>query len=314
MKVLFVFKESLEIKNYLIRAQGESLIKQGIVVEYFTIPDGGLSGYLMSLFKLRKIIKANKFDLIHSHYSYSSIISALSGKIPVVASLMGSDTKRKIFIHPLLYIFHHIFWKATIVKSLKMKTDIGFKKAYVIPNGVNLEIFKHESFGSEKKEKLNFRRKYNLLFVSFGKISEVKNFNLAKEAYKLLTDIDLGMHIISRIDQKELVDYYNSADLLLLTSFSEGSPNVIKEAMACNCPIVSTDVGDVQEVFGDTNGCFVCSYDPYDVAEKIKQALNFSQFHGRTKGRERIIELGLDSETIADKLITIYCNVLNLKF
>ena len=109
------------------------------------------------------------------------------------------------------------------------------------------------------------------------------------------------------IPSDQVVYYYNAADVTLLTSLHEGSPNVIKEAMACNCPIVSTDVGDVKDVIADTDGCYITTYDPKDVVEKIKMALEFGK---RTKGRERIVQAGLDSKTIANKIINIYHQVL----
>ena len=99
--------------------------------------------------------------------------------------------------------------------------------------------------------------------------------------------------------------YFNASDLVLLTSFWEGSPNVIKEAMACNVPIVSTDVGDVKEVIGKTEGCYITSFDPEDVAEKIKLALKFGK---RTTGIEDIKHL--ESSLIAKKIIKIYKSVL----
>jgi len=108
------------------------------------------------------------------------------------------------------------------------------------------------------------------------------------------------------VDQKDLVEYYNVADILVMPSYKEGSPNIIKEAMACNCPIVSTDVGDVKEVIGDTKGCYVTSFDPDDVAEKIKLTLEFAEKEGRTRGRERIIKLGLDLDSVAEKIIELY--------
>jgi len=89
----------------------------------------------------------------------------------------------------------------------------------------------------------------------------------------------------------------------LLTSYSEGSPNVIKEAMACDCPIAATDVGDIKEIIGDTEGCFLIPFDPAEAAEKIKMALDFDK---RTTGRKRLIELGLDEETIAEKMVRLY--------
>jgi glycosyltransferase involved in cell wall biosynthesis len=116
--------------------------------------------------------------------------------------------------------------------------------------------------------------------------------------------------LVSNIPGPQLKFYYSSADLLLLTSFHEGSPNVIKEAMACNCPVVSTEVGDVRFLFGESDGHFISSFDPSDVAEKIQTALEYSQTTGRTGGNSRIIQLGLDSERIAEKIIKLYNNVL----
>ncbi len=91
----------------------------------------------------------------------------------------------------------------------------------------------------------------------------------------------------------------------MLTSYNEGSPNVIKEAMACNMPIVSTNVGDVKEVVGKTKGCYITSFEPEDVAEKIKLALEFGK---RTIGRDDIKHL--ESSVIAKKIINVYKSVL----
>ena len=93
----------------------------------------------------------------------------------------------------------------------------------------------------------------------------------------------------------------------------EGSPNVVKEAMACNCPLVSTNVGDVEWVIGNTEGCYISSFEPAVMAEKIKLALQFAEKQGRTKGLTRIMELGLDSETVAKRIINVYENLLSGK-
>ena len=103
----------------------------------------------------------------------------------------------------------------------------------------------------------------------------------------------------------------NASDCVLLTSFSEGSPQFIKEAMACNCPIVTTNIGDVNWVLGNTDGCYLTSFEPEDVAEKIKLAIEFRETHRHTRGRERIIELGLDSIPVAKRIIEVYEKVVN---
>ena len=78
---------------------------------------------------------------------------------------------------------------------------------------------------------------------------------------------------------------------------------MVKEAMACGTPIVSVDVGDVKEVIGETAGCYIAERNADDIAEKIKMAL---AFRGKTEGRQRIVELGLDNNQIAKRIIDIY--------
>lgn len=100
---------------------------------------------------------------------------------------------------------------------------------------------------------------------------------------------------------------YN-CNVLLLTSKTEGSPQVVKEAMACGCPIVSVDVGDVKERLGGVEGCYVVkSRDPRDLAEALKKAL---AFEGRTKGRERIVEMRLTNEQVAKRMVEIYEDII----
>ena len=99
-----------------------------------------------------------------------------------------------------------------------------------------------------------------------------------------------------------------AANCLLLTSKTEGSPQVIKEAMACGCPIVSVDVGDVTERVNGVEGCYVVrTREPKDIAEALQKAL---AHEGKTNGRARIQEMGLSNKQVAERLIAIYESVL----
>lgn len=99
----------------------------------------------------------------------------------------------------------------------------------------------------------------------------------------------------------------NASDIMLFTSDYEASPMVIKEAMACNLPIVSTNVGDTKWVIGDTEGCFMSRKEPEDITLKIKAALDYGR---RTDGRKRIEELGLGLQQISQRIIKIYDEII----
>ncbi len=101
----------------------------------------------------------------------------------------------------------------------------------------------------------------------------------------------------------------NASDVILLSSLWEGSPNVIKEAMACNKPIVCTDVGDVRWLFGEEPGHFIAGSEVDNYANRLKDALGFSNTVGNTNGRARLLILGLDSRTVANRIENIYKEV-----
>ena len=101
---------------------------------------------------------------------------------------------------------------------------------------------------------------------------------------------------------------YNACDMLLLPTKSEGSPQVLKEAMAYNCPVVATDVADIAYLLDGVSNSYVTSFDPQDVAEKISRALECGK---RTNGRERIEKLQLENSQVAKTIYSIFQQVLS---
>ena len=302
MKVLFVSSGNLKSgPSPLIKNQGESILNQGVSVDYFLVKKKGILGYLTTIGPLRKHLRKNPYDLIHAHYSFSGIICSLAmPKKPIVVSLMGSDVNRSLYLWFWAWLFAQISWSRTIVKSYRLKKNLKVNKARVVPNGVNLKHFIPMN-KLDCQEKLGWiPDKKHLLFAADPERSD-KNFVLTQDAYKILSDNNIELHVLRNVSHDRVPVMMNAADVVLLSSPSEGSPNVIKEAMACNCPIVSTDVGDVKEVFGGIEGCYIAGFAPQSIADNIQNALSLNK---RTNGRDRIYYL--DSKIIARKIISLY--------
>jgi len=312
MKVLFVSSgNSKKGISPIVRSQGGSLQKAGIDVAYFPIHGKGLKGYLKNVQPLKRHILKVKYDIVHAHYSLSAIAATLAGCKPMVVSLMGSDIRLGFTFRYTVKIAASWVWDALIVKSWDMQQHIAIQKSVIIPNGVEIENFKPD-YKKNVRNTLGWdETKTHILFGS-SPARTVKNFPLFEKALELVEDSEekIETHVLENIPHEDIPKHMSASDVVVLTSRWEGSPNVIKEAMACNCLVVATDVGDVAWLFGDEPGHFLSGFDPADVAEKITLALQFSEEKGKTNGRQRILELGLDSESIAKRLIAVYQSVL----
>ena len=127
---------------------------------------------------------------------------------------------------------------------------------------------------------------------------------MAKEAVDGLHDEAVELLELKGYSREEVTMLMCAADVFLMTSNNEGSPQVIKEALACGCPIVSVDVGDVKERVDGVDGCFVAkTHEPNELSELLQKALSFED---RTQGREKIMVDGLENCGIAEKLVGLY--------
>ncbi len=306
MKVLFVSSGRLGDTAYLVKNQGLSLISKGILLDFFVIESGGVWGYLKAVPKLRRIINDGKYDIVHAHYSFSAFSASLAGLFPLAVSLMGSDAYMSPFWRWCARIFYYLRWDVTIVKTEKMKDLLKMSKLHIIPNGVNLKRFIPIDKMVARKEIKYLSDKKLVVFIADPSRPE-KNYALAKQVVDHLDDPEIELMPVFDISNEQIPFYLNAADVLLLTSKWEGSVNVVKEALACNLPIVSTDVGDVRFNITSVDGCYVCKQDVNELSEKLNLAISFGK---RTNGRQRIIELGLDSDAVANKLIDVYNSLI----
>ena len=304
MKVLFISsaKKNNSVSPF-VKSQAESIQNKGVEVEFFLIKKKGLFGYIYSIFELKKAIKKGDFDLFHSHYSLSGFTASLAGCKPLVVSLLGSDVINKKFFRRMIPFFSKKYnWKKIIVKTNEMKSKLPELDIEVVPNGVDFQRFFPMNKETARK-KLNWDKSEKIILFNGHKNNYVKNYSLALEAVSLLP---FSVKLVEIMDIKhfEMNLYFNAADLLLSTSLWEGSPNVIKEAMATNTIIISTDVGDVSYLFGSSSNNLITSYDSHEIKNKIVSI--YKDKIENNASRDRLSKLNLEGAMVADKIINIY--------
>jgi len=311
VKILFVCSGNKGEAATLIQNQAQALISKGHTVDYFLIKGKGIKGYLKNIHNLKTFQKTNRFDIVHAHYSFSAVVATLSGSKPLVVSLMGSDIFANRFHFLLVQFFCLISsWRFLIVKSEGMALKVKYCSPEVIPNGVDLlKLIPDDKQGSQARLGWHGNCKH-ILFPANPERHE-KNFNLTLQAIQQIKDPTISVHVFQGTPHSEVVHHYNASDVVVLTSLWEGSPNVIKEAMATNRPIVSTRVGDVEWLFGNEPGHFLADFTRDSVAKQIIAALRFAEEHETTNGRQRLTHLGLDSSSISERLISIYVRASN---
>jgi teichuronic acid biosynthesis glycosyltransferase TuaC len=286
--------------------QAESIINLGYDVEFYNIKGKGWRSYLKHAGILKAYLEDNSFDIIHAHFVWSALVAVLQRKVPVVATFHGSDLCEL----PLRLVSRFIVYplaKHCIVVNNKMQRYLPARKTSVVPCGVDIDLFSPMN-KTESRETLGLNSdKLYVLFSSKFSRPE-KNYSLAKAA---LSNINRKVEIIEfdGYNREQSARLYSAVDLLLLTSVHEGSPQVIKEALACNCPIISTDVGDVKAIMGETVKCFTCNFDSAEISNRIEQILSHPT---RTNGRERLMTLNLSLAETAQKIAAVYLVVLKM--
>ena len=302
MKILVIASYNKGRFAPFIVEQAEALKRLGCEVEYFGLKGKGLKGYLKNLPSLKKKIKAWKPDVVHAHYGLSGLLANLQHRVPVVTTYHGSDINDSKARRFSLFAMRLSAWNI-FVSSKTLEIAQPKKKFTLQPCGIDLsELQLTERQVARQRLKLDNAKKYVLFAGAFD--NTVKNAPLAKEAVELLNCSNVELLELKGYSREEVTLLMCAADALLMTSFTEGSPQVIKEAMACGCPLVSVDVGDVKERIAGVEGCYVAeTRNAEELSGLLRNAL---AFEGRTKGREKIIADGLDNCQVAEKLMEVY--------
>ena len=296
-----------------IKSQADSLLPLGIEIEVIHPKSGPrLVRYISAAIQVFTKTMSGQYDIVHGHYGLWCLMARMQWKTPVVASFLGSDllgvvtekgslsSTGKIVSAVSRWLCRHV--DAVIVKSMEMKQVSRFQDGIVLPNGVDFALF-HPIPRSEARVALGWHSsRYHILFGNDPHIPR-KNFALAQAAVALLQarGIDVVLTVANGLPQTQVVQYINACNALVLPSLIEGSPNIVKETMACNVPVVATDVGDVRQVIGQTDGCAVCPPEPAAFADALERAIVRTQ---PTSGRADIRHL--DRAVVAQQVIAVY--------
>lgn len=316
MKILIVGNNKPGHFAPFVEEQARVLQKQGCEVVFFGVQGKGLMGYLRCLPALKRAIQQHQPDLIHAHYGLSGLLANLQRRVPVVTTYHGSDINvpavRRFSKIAMCLSAHNIFVSqrnVTLALSPNSLITSRLKKRYtLLPCGVNLTDDQLLS-RSEARKILGIDDDAKVVLFAGAFANAVKDAPLAQEAVSFASNLsplasNLTLQELRGFSRAEVNCWMCAANCLLLTSKTEGSPQVIKEAMACGCPIVSVDVGDVAERVSGVEGCYVVrTREPRDIAEALQKAI---AYEGKTNGRERILEMGLCNEQVAERLIAIY--------
>ncbi|WP_417315545.1 glycosyltransferase [Cycloclasticus pugetii] len=301
MKVLFVSGGNSSAMPF-VGEQAESLRKLGITIDEFKIIGRGSLGYFRNLKKLKCVMKGKDYDLIHAHYGLSGLLSVLQRKVPVVITYHGSDVNQK-YIRILSLLAAKISAYNIFVSDDLFKKAGYPKRSKVIPCGVDVEVFKPADKG-QARMLLGFssEKKYILFASHFD--NPVKNYPLAKRAIETVASHDIELVELKGWTRSQVSLLMSACEALLMTSLSEGSPQVVKEAMACNLPVISTDVGDVKDKISTLKNCYITAFDAYDIASKLNLVINSKTL---TDSRGDIISHSLDA--VALSIYSVYRKV-----
>lgn len=295
------------IFGIFIKEQIESLNKLGAVNEVFFINsrEEGKSAYFKSLRKLRTLLRANNYDIIHCHHSFSGVIFLLSGQWFHTRRLLSYQSDPRNEGGRILFRVLYIFFNRIILKNKPKKNNL--LKLVYLPNGVNTSFFlPMDKEQCKDKLGLNKSKRYILFMDSYNR-RPCKRIDRYSKTLSILREkyhhTNLEPLVLTNTARNLIPAYINASDLHLLTSDFEGSPNSVKECMACNIPVVSTPVGNVSDMLSDVGGSYVSSsFNPAELAELSNRSLNAQNINSR----ETLAIKGLDIDTVALRLLDLY--------
>lgn len=264
--------------------------------------------YVGSLFDVLRRLRSKRYDIVHYHFgltAWSAPILRMLTRARIVVTLHGSD----VFGRPVLRRITRIavrFAHACIAVSDEIRTDIAplLRSCATIPCAVDDKVF------CPPEQRAVSTAARTIVFPSSASRPE-KDYPLFAASLERLRAISGDTIVERRIEnmsRTEVRDLLQHADALAMTSQREGSPQVVKEAMACGLPIVSVNVGDVAALISGVDGCRIVERrDPESIAAALLDVISCDR---PTNGPARLAEAGYLSADIAHRVQALYRAVL----
>ncbi len=272
--------------------------------------------YLRAWRRLRRQLDPSRYDLVHAQFGQSALLP-WPRQIPLVVTFHGDDILgvkgddgRTTVGGKLLQRFLQLISlraDAVIIVSDQMRDYIPSSvPLHLLPTGVDLDSLPSMP-QQEARRKLGLPLEERLVLFVGNPADPYKRYELARHAVDLLNKRLPARLILGwNMSHRDILILMHACDVLVMTSHQEGSPTVVKEALACNLPVVSVVVGDVVLRLRGVEGCEVCSDDqPGTIAASLERVLRRGQ---RANSRETVKEL--DEKVLADRLIGIYRSVV----
>jgi glycosyltransferase involved in cell wall biosynthesis len=302
--------------SYLVR-HVEALSKLGVEVDVIhLVSRANPFNHFRAWKHMRAQMRSKAYDLVHAHFGHASVIARLQGSIPLVVTYHGSDVmgvvggngqySLKGRILSLISRLMSLLADEVIVVAPHLGRRLPCKQYHVIPLGVDLDRFVLTP-KEQARDRLEWPQEaFIVLFAALDVTVPVKRFSLAQEAVRRLEgEIPISLKTASGLRPEEIPTYMCAADVLLLTSVHEGSPTVVKEAMACNLPVVCTDVGDVRDQLNGVEPSAICESNPSALAEGLRQVFTSKC---RSNGRDKVALLA--EPLVAARVINVYKDLL----
>lgn len=308
MKVLHITNafpyNEYESFGIFIKEQIHSLNEIGVINEvvFINARKKGSKEYFKQIKYIKKTIKSFVPDVIHCHHEFCLLpFLFIRTNTPIILSLLG-DIENRSLLNKIIFNLLKRKAKKIIIKNKELNSE----PFVYLPNGVNTTLFNEYNKNESKKIiKVSPKNRY-ILFVTASINNPIKRYDKFKSVVALLNkdnEEEFVPLIMSGVKRELVPYYYNAADLLLLTSDHEGSPNAVKEAMSCNTPVVSTNVGNVKHLFGDSKYNLIANS---GTIEELHELSKRCLLTNENDGRHRIFELQLNINHIATKLYNLY--------